>query len=160
MDCVFVRHGEASLNAASDFERALTERGESQVRAAAQWLARHWQPDQLLVSPYRRAQQTAAAFLDKMPALPTTSVEFLTPDSALQDLNDQLSGIDARRVLLIGHNPLFSNALSWFCGDELREAMAPASMALVALPMVERQMGRLQWLRHAPDYTQIARRQS
>ncbi|MFT5577244.1 MAG: phosphohistidine phosphatase [Bermanella sp.] len=164
MECVFVRHGEASLNAATDFDRELTVRGLIQVEAAAAWLAKHlWgenpQPARLLVSPYRRAQQTAAAFLSAIPSLSATNVEFLTPETALKALSDELALLDLQRLLLIGHNPLFSNAISWFCGDDVREAMAPASMALIDMPIVERHNGRLAWLRHAPDYSQVARQQ-
>lgn len=157
MECVLVRHGEASFKAPSDFERALTERGELQVRAAADWLAGHWQPEQVLVSPYLRARQTAAAFLDALPSPSSSEADFLTPDSSLQNLTDRLATMNCQRLLLIGHNPLFSNALTWFCGDALREVMAPASMALLDLPIVARDAGRLAWLRHEPDYSQVAR---
>ncbi len=157
MECVFVRHGEASLNASSDKQRELTERGLVQAASAAQWLAANWQPQRLLVSPYLRAQQTAAAFLAATPGLSVKNVEFLTPDTSLQVLNRELAMIEVQRVLLIGHNPLFSNAISWFCGEGIREVMAPASMALIDLPFVERDHGRLLWLRHAPDYSQAHR---
>ncbi len=157
MECVFVRHGEASLKAPTDRQRELTERGHLQVAAAAQWLASNWRPERLLVSPYLRAQQTAAAFLAAMPGLRAAYAEFLVPDTPLQELNGELAAIEPQRVLLIGHNPLFSDAISWFCGDELREVMAPASMALIELPFVERNNGQLRWLRHAPDYSQASR---
>lgn len=159
MECVFVRHGEASLNASSDFERLLTPVGEVQAKAASQWLSRHWQADRVLVSPYHRAQQTAAAFIEAMPGLARANAEFLTPDTDLNVLSDALAERSEERLLLVGHNPLFSNALSWFCGDDLREVMAPASMAQIDMVLPGRGLGRLQWLRHAPDYSTIARRQ-
>lgn len=157
MELVLIRHGEASLHARTDRERALTEHGERQAVAAAQWLAPQWQPDALLVSPFPRAQQTAAAFLALMPELRQESAEFLTPDTPLTTLNEQLETVSANRLLVIGHNPLFSNAITWFCGDDLREVMAPASMACIELPLIARDSGRLRWLRHAPDYSRIAR---
>ncbi len=159
MECVFVRHGEASLDANSDFERLLTPVGEVQVIAASQWLARHWRADRVLVSPYHRAQQTAAAFIEAMPGLAWSDADFLTPDTNLSFLNDALAERSEERLLLVGHNPLFSNALSWFCGEDLREVMAPASMARIDMTVAARGFGRLQWLRHAPDYSTIARRQ-
>ena len=159
MELVLVRHGEASLKAASDRQRELTERGHAQVQVAASWLAANWPPERLLVSPFLRAQQTAAAFQAAMPSLLSESAEFLTPDTRLVTMNDEIAKIDAERVLLIGHNPLFSNAISWFCGQQLREVMAPASMACIELPLVHRDAGTLRWLRHAPDYAHIARRQ-
>jgi len=152
------------MQAATDHERDLTERGVAQVQSAALWLADYWQdehasPAQLFVSPYRRAQQSAAAFMTQMHGLAPVSSPFLTPDTSLAELDAALADMRGERVLLVGHNPLFSNAISWFCGNELREAMAPASMACIELAVVARNSGRLRWLRHAPDYTVNARSQ-
>lgn len=153
MECVFIRHGEASVRAASDSQRPLTERGQWQVVAAAQWLGDHWRPDCILASPYRRAQQTADAFSDRYPDVPRDDqAVFLTPDTALTELTEALSGRVENRLLLVGHNPLFTDVLRWFCGQGLSGAMAPASMALIELPVVARDLGSLRWLRHAPDF--------
>ncbi|MBB3046131.1 phosphohistidine phosphatase [Litorivivens lipolytica] len=156
MECVFVRHGEASWEAATDAERSLTPAGEAHARAAARWLSEHWQPNLILVSPYRRAQQTAAEFLGCYSGVSRKNHPSLTPDSSLQKLEQAIDDAGVERLLLIGHNPLFSNSISWFCGDDMREVMAPASLALIELPVVCRDAGRLRWLRHAPDYSQIA----
>lgn len=156
MECVFVRHGEASLRANSDRERCLTSAGLSQVTVAATWLNANWQPEYILVSPFVRAQQSAEAFLSFYPQAKAQNSEALTPDVSLGELQEAIARTAVDRLLLIGHNPLFSNALSWFCGDELREVMAPASMALVDLPVAARGVGRLRWLRHAPNYQAIA----
>ncbi len=144
------------MRANSDRERCLTPGGLSQVKAAATWLSAHWQPQQILVSPYARAQQTAEAFAPHYPNANSQNSEALTPDVSLGRLEEAIAQTDAERLLLIGHNPLFSHALTWFCGDELREVMAPASMALIELPVVAAGVGRLRWLRHAPNYQTIA----
>ena len=64
MDLVLWRHAEAfDLTAGQDdLERALTPKGERQAARIAQWLDRRL-PDgaRILVSPARRAQQTAQA---------------------------------------------------------------------------------------------------
>ena len=58
MEVLLVRHGAASWDVATDMERALTERGREEVAAAAEWLREEgWQPEQVWVSPYRRASK-------------------------------------------------------------------------------------------------------
>lgn len=153
MDCVFIRHGEASHRAASDSQRPLTERGQWQVESAAEWLCAQWHPQRILASPYLRAQQTADAFSAVYPAVPRdNNADFLTPDTPLTALTEALSAFGEERVLLVGHNPLFSDLLPWFCGERVSGVMAPASMALIQLPVVARDIGTLYWLRHAPDF--------
>ncbi|ALO41515.1 phosphohistidine phosphatase SixA [Pseudoalteromonas phenolica] len=57
---LIMRHGEAEPMQADDASRALTPRGVSQASEMALWIKAHYQPDALLVSPFDRAQQTAA----------------------------------------------------------------------------------------------------
>ncbi len=159
MQCVFVRHGEASWDAPSDSQRRLTLVGEHHAGLAANWLADQWQPDLLIHSPFTRARQTADIFLSRFPGLQRQRSDRLQPDVSLAELEALMLAADTERLLLIGHNPQLSRALRWFCGDDIDEVMAPASMALIDTPVVAQHSGRLQWLRHAPEYGQIARRQ-
>ena len=153
MDCVFIRHGEASSHAVSDSRRPLTPRGQWQVERAADWLGAHWRPQRIITSPYLRALQTADAFSAVYPEVPRDNhADFLTPDTPLTELTEALSAYDEARVLLVGHNPLFTELLRWFCGERVGGALAPASMAFIQLPVVARDVGTLHWLRHAPDF--------
>ena len=58
-----VRHGAAVPGGDSDASRALTEQGQLQADAAGAWLSQHMPGAGILVSPYLRAQQTAAALV-------------------------------------------------------------------------------------------------
>lgn len=61
MQLIVWRHAEAE-DGIPDEERALTEKGQEQARKMAQWLKQHLpEPMRVLVSPARRAQQTAQA---------------------------------------------------------------------------------------------------
>ena len=64
MEILLIRHGSASWDTKTDIERELTAVGEQEVNAAAGWIAASsWRPDELWVSPYKRAVQTAAIFV-------------------------------------------------------------------------------------------------
>lgn len=154
MEVLLIRHGEASWDAKSDMERQLTSRGEVQVAAARDWLAAQgWQPDQLWVSPYRRAQQSA----DIVSAnwnVRRRSIASLSPDSSLNELETLLETFSGERLLLVGHNPLLSNAIGqWHQGAPASYwGLQPASMALLHAEVLAPGTAALQWLRHFPNY--------
>ncbi|MDE1166297.1 MAG: phosphohistidine phosphatase SixA [Pseudomonas sp.] len=101
-----LRHGEAQGHAARDDLRELTAHGREQVlRSAAQLLG---QPlDAILVSPYVRAQQTAALVHDVLGfEQPLVTVPWLTPESDPQVVIDHLGDHAQGNVLLVSHQPL------------------------------------------------------
>ncbi len=98
-----------------DPQRALTDAGRESVLLAAQSLVR---PEQIWVSPYTRAQQTLAGVMSVQPEFPAAMThQGLTPDASLQQLLDELSRFQANSLLLIGHNPLFSNLAASLSGE-------------------------------------------
>lgn len=154
MEVLLIRHGEASWDAASDMERRLTPRGESQLLAAGAWLAeQQWQPDQIWVSPYRRAQQSADIVAQGWRAR-RRSIASLSPDAALTELESLLETFVGERLVLIGHNPLLSTAVASWHGDAPASywGLQPASMALLTGALFSSGTASLQWLRHFPNY--------
>jgi len=101
-----LRHGEAEAHARSDAERCLTAYGQQQVRQAAVQL--EGRPlRMLLVSPYVRAQQTAALVRDELGYTgPLHTVPWLTPDSELREVLLRLDGYPVDELLLVTHQPL------------------------------------------------------
>lgn len=101
-----LRHGEAEVHARSDAERCLTAYGQQQVRQAA--LQLQGRPlRMMLVSPYVRAQQTAALVREELAyAGPLHTVPWLTPDSDLRHVLLQLDGYPVDELLLVTHQPL------------------------------------------------------
>jgi broad specificity phosphatase PhoE len=67
---VLVRHAESEGNAARSFTRSpevpLTERGWEQARESAVLLAKDFEPERLVSSPFRRARQTAEAIAERL----------------------------------------------------------------------------------------------
>ncbi|CAN7286544.1 MULTISPECIES: phosphohistidine phosphatase SixA [Pseudomonas] len=108
-----LRHGEAEPHGSKphDSERELTDNGREEVlRAAANLVG---QPlTAIYASPYMRAQQTAHLVKDALGFEPEIrTVEWLTPDFDPDRVTDQLKSVT--NVLLVSHNPLVGNLLSY-----------------------------------------------
>lgn len=101
-----LRHGQAEVQARSDAERALTAHGRQEVcQVAVQLEGRAL--GAILVSPYVRAQQTAALVRE---ALGFTggihTVPWLIPDSDPREVLAELDRYAADELLLVSHQPL------------------------------------------------------
>ena len=104
MDLILWRHAEAleMREVQDDLDRALTPKGERQAHRMAVWLNKQLPSStRVLVSPARRAQQTAAALDRKFKTMPA-----LAPDATVEGLLHAVRWPDAREpVLVIGHQP-------------------------------------------------------
>ncbi|KXF81341.1 phosphohistidine phosphatase SixA [Enterovibrio coralii] len=134
MRIYIMRHGEAQTFAATDEERALTERGEQQSIEMARWLANELPDgklDMVLVSPYLRAQQTWQGCSTVLPSPKRVlTEEGITPygDSehvasyvrALADVESPAS------ILLVSHLPLVGYLTAEFAPD-MQPPMFPTS---------------------------------
>ena len=130
---VIARHGEASFDAAQDCDRALTCEGESAVLSAFERyldyrvrlsgdICRSGCEQSLsavLVSPYRRAQETAqlavkTATRFRFPCQLETCA-LLVPEGAARDCLRRIEACEeagVEELWLIGHNPLLSSLLA------------------------------------------------
>lgn len=149
-----MRHGQAEARASSDAERALTTRGEKDVERMADALASEWtELDQLWVSPYRRARQTASIVTDVLDrgAEPTVT-ELLTPDADLEALCAQLQACEEDHLLLVSHMPLVGDLIHHLTGAEPGHyAMGTASVACLTMEVVAADLAQLSWLRHREE---------
>lgn len=106
-EIILLRHAHAE-NAApgtTDAERPLTLRGVAEARAAGQWLREQDLHDlTILCSPATRARQTLEHALGKTHAAIEPRIYEATAGE-LDSLIDEHA--DARRLLLVGHNPGF-----------------------------------------------------
>jgi phosphohistidine phosphatase len=112
MDIILWRHAEAfelapdkisgETNEHDDLDRALTAKGERQAHRMAEWLnQRLAHSTRILVSPARRAQQTAKA-LDRT----FKTVEALSPSGSAEDLIRAARWPEGNEpVLIVGHQP-------------------------------------------------------
>jgi broad specificity phosphatase PhoE len=92
VEIVFVRHGEPAwaFEGRPEMDPRLTQRGHEQARLVAERLAPR-RIDAVLVSPARRARETAAPLLERLGRAPVVIDDFLEirlPDYSQQSLHD------------------------------------------------------------------------
>lgn len=108
MDLLLWRHAEAE-QASPDLERRLTQKGEEQAKAMAQWILRHAPSDlKILVSPARRCQQTAEALEIPFSTCVPLGLSGLPAD--IVRLANWPDGDGA--VLIVGHQPALGRTAS------------------------------------------------
>ncbi|MBD9612735.1 phosphohistidine phosphatase SixA [Pseudomonas sp. PDM02] len=107
-----LRHGEAEpYGSRPDSERTLTAHGREEVlRSAARLMG---QPvTAIYASPYLRAQETAQLVREALGFEPEIrTVDWLTPETDPDKVAEQL--VSVSDVLLVSHNPLVGNLLSY-----------------------------------------------
>lgn len=117
MELILWRHAEAA-DGGADLERPLTAHGRKQARTMAEWLTRKMPPDtRVLVSPARRAQETAAAL-----KRPVETIAALAPDADPNDVIAAAGWPDAdTAVMIVGHQPTLGEVAAQLLGAAGRE---------------------------------------
>ena len=147
---ILLRHAEAIASAADGDDRArpLSERGQRQAQAAAEWLAAHdAAPKQVLCSPAQRTLMTCKPVSQALGAPPLC----LEP-TIYQATPGQLIGLlqthsDAEQILMVGHNPGLQHLLALLVGSRSQDcrSMPPAALAWLDIDdALEPSKGRLQ----------------
>ena len=114
MNLILLRHGKAEdHNPGGDYARALVERGREQARKQGRLLkGAGLLPDIVLTSPLLRARQTADEFCEAAgipgPVIQGWIASGMNTDQALTEL---AAFKDFRRVMIVGHEPDFSQFL-------------------------------------------------
>jgi phosphohistidine phosphatase len=112
VDLILWRHAEAfeMREVQDDLARALTPKGERQAQRMANWLNTHLPSStRLLVSPAKRAQQTAQALDRKFKTVPV-----LAPDGTVDGLLGAARWPDGKEpVLVVGHQPTLGLAVAY-----------------------------------------------
>ena len=117
MELILWRHADAKAGE-PDFDRRLTPRGVKQAARVAEWLDRRL-PDtcRVLVSPARRAQETASALKRKFKTL-----DDLAPDVMPESILAAAQWPDGyETVLVVGHQPTLGRVVALLLSGEDRE---------------------------------------
>jgi len=150
-----VRHGEARIDSAG--ERALSEHGFEQARAAGAVLAKEG-VDQLLYSPKLRTRQTAAEIARVCGGLPSREAACLLPPAAIEEVVASVEGSAVQSLGLVSHLPWVAEMVAWFVNGDMRDFRLPGfpTSGVVALDMdiVGRGTAQLAWHAFPPDYGQ------
>jgi phosphohistidine phosphatase len=145
MELYFLRHGEADSpdwNKPDD-ERPLTKRGKIEMRDVAKFLGRlKVRPDLIVTSPLPRAAQTAEIAADYLKAK-LRKDELLAPGFGMTNLRTVLKRHRAKVLMLVGHEPDFTNIISGLTGASLK--LSKAGVALLDIDP-EAEEGKLLWL--------------
>ncbi|OKY24615.1 MULTISPECIES: phosphohistidine phosphatase SixA [Thalassotalea] len=155
MQLYVMRHGQASARATSDAKRALTEQGHLEAKLMAKWLNdNNIVFDQVFVSPFERAQQTASTLMSAVShSAPITTIDIITPSGDAREVHDYIDGVcqadKLESVLIISHMPLVS-----YLVDELTfDTVAPLfSTAAIAEISYDKQKMKGDLTRHVAPY--------
>jgi phosphohistidine phosphatase len=112
-----LRHGDAEHESSDDASRRLTEKGERQARAAGAALAALGENlDACLTSPKVRALDTARLACESLPGLEPE----VAPELAGGDFDALALAAGRGDVLLVGHEPDFSNEVARLTGAAVK----------------------------------------
>jgi phosphohistidine phosphatase len=145
MKLYFLRHGEADWPdwKKPDDERPLTKRGKKEMRDVGKFLADlKVRPDLIVTSPLPRASQTAEIAADYLKAK-LRKDELLAPGFGMDQLRTVLKRHRAKILMLVGHEPDFTNIISGLTGASLK--LSKAGVALVDVDP-ESEEAKLVWL--------------
>jgi phosphohistidine phosphatase len=145
MEIYFLRHGEADWPnwKKSDDERPLTKRGKKEMREIAKFLKRiKAAPDAIVTSPLPRASQTAEIAAEHL-KIKCRKDKLLEPGFGRQELERILKKYPAESLMVVGHEPDFSQTIEQLTGGAVK--LSKAGVALVELNHSWRN-GRLLWL--------------
>jgi phosphohistidine phosphatase len=108
MDLILWRHAEAE-DSADDLARALTPKGHKQATQMARWLREHLPADtRIIVSPARRAQETAQALSTEF-----ETVAAIAPGASHATVLTVSHWPKAKRaVLVVGHQPTLGDTVA------------------------------------------------
>jgi phosphohistidine phosphatase len=151
MKLYFLRHGSAGQRGewtGNDFDRPLTEEGKERMARQAATLAKlGLNLDLIITSPLIRAYQTAEIVAQRL-----NMAEELVQDEGLAPGfgPDQLAKIlqahpDANALMLVGHEPDFSETISHLIGGG-RVIVKKGGLACVDMPDPASLQGDLVWL--------------
>lgn len=145
MQIYFLRHGEADWPdwKKSDDERPLTKYGKREMREVAKFLERlKVRPGLVVTSPLPRAAQTAEIAADYLNTK-LRQDELLAPGFGMKELSTVLRRHRAKVLMLVGHEPDFTNVIAGLTGARLK--LSKGGVALVDVDP-ESEEGRLLWL--------------
>jgi phosphohistidine phosphatase len=145
LDLYFFRHGLADWPnwKGSDDDRPLTEEGKKETHRVAAFLADAGaRPEKIITSPLPRASQTADIAAEHLRAQLET-VDSLAKGFDVAALKEILSGDKIDSVMLVGHEPDFSDVIAKLTGGNVK--LKKTGIARIALDR-KTMTGKLRWL--------------
>ncbi|HEY7024219.1 MAG TPA: phosphohistidine phosphatase SixA [Candidatus Limnocylindrales bacterium] len=138
--------GDSSKWTGPDSERPLSQKGKRQAERLGSFLAeRGFAPDSIITSPKLRARQTADLFADAI-GIAVAVDDRLGGPLDVDDVNDIVERAGGTSVVLVGHDPSFSDLAAQLTGTEYLPMKKGALVRIdVSLPLAANG-GVLRWL--------------
>jgi phosphohistidine phosphatase len=135
MQLFIMRHGQAEQAGKTDSQRELTLQGYNEARTMGNWLSQtNNVPNKLFVSPFKRAQQTAATIIESnSSSLVAQMLNFITPSGDAGQVHDYLDSVigDSNKVLVVSHMPLVSYLVADLTFDNNSPIFQTAAIAQI-----------------------------
>jgi phosphohistidine phosphatase len=143
MVAYFLRHADAEQRASSDSERKLTPKGLEQAEKAGKFLIRcGLVPDIILTSPLTRARQTAKIVAEKLGDAEMKEVDWLGSGMKAETCLMELKALQTTTsILLVGHEPDFSEAIASMLGLGSADAIKLRKASVTAVELQDFQPG-------------------
>ncbi len=149
LELYLLRHahaGNASEWTRDDALRPLSPKGRAQAEGLGRHLAKlRFQPDSIVSSPKLRAVETAQLLADAL-GLSVTTDDRLAGGVDLRSIASLVAAGTGRRVMLVGHDPDFSD----LCADLVGAPAIPMKKGALARIDISRRLepgtGTLRWL--------------
>ena len=143
MVAYFLRHADAEPRITSDQERKLTPKGLEQSEKAGKFMARcGLLPEIILTSPVVRARQTAQVVAEKLGDAEVSEVDWLacgmSAETCLMELKARQG---TASVLLVGHEPDFSETIATMLGVSDAGAIKVRKAALTGIELLDFRAG-------------------
>jgi phosphohistidine phosphatase len=145
MKLFFLRHGAADWPdwRKPDEERPLTKAGRNEVRTVAKFLVKLKAfPSAILTSPLPRASQTADIAAEHL-KVRCREEKLLAPGFGVTELSQVLRKYPEESLMLVGHEPDFTNTISALTGGRLKLSKAGVALVDIENPSPK---GKLLWL--------------
>lgn len=145
LDLIFLRHGQADWPdwKGSDDDRPLTDEGKKETHQVAAFLANLGiTPKKIFTSPLPRASQTAEIAAEHLKA-PLQTSACLSKGFNVRKLSQLLDEGKIDNVMLVGHEPDFSNVIEELTGGDVK--LRKSGVARLRLDR-DKMQGQLHWL--------------
>lgn len=135
---LFLRHAEAEGDSEDDFSRKLTGKGKDQASRVGEFCVKaQLVPGLILTSPVLRALQTAQRVADKIGRVPVVEAGWLAcgmaPETCLSKLSELPASSVKNPLMLVGHEPDFSETIAALLGCKSCEALHVRKACLAGL---------------------------
>ena len=149
LELYLLRHAHAGNSTTwdgPDSERPLSAKGRRQSELLGAFLAdRAFAPDAIVTSPKLRAKQTAQIVADAL-GIGVSVDDRLGGPLDIEQLNSLVEGVGGTSVVLVGHDPDFSDIAAALSGTEFLPLKKGALVRIdVSLP-IQPSTGVLRWL--------------